>query len=387
MAVARHVVVRYGVRQLVLVSRGGPAAVGVEELVVELGELGCGVQVVACDVADREQVAGLVDAVAGQHRLGAVIHVAGVVADGVIESLDRGRVEQVLAPKVDGAWHLHELTRDMGLSAFVLFSSAAAVLGSAGQANYVAANAFLDALALYRRGQGLAGVSLGWGLWEQASGITRELTDTDRARMQRMGLAAMSTEQGLELFDLACGRGEAVLVPARLDLAALRRQARLGVLPAVLSRLVSLPAAAAPAAGTLAQQLAAVAEADWDSLLLAEVRSQVAAVLGHSSAEAVGAERAFSDLGLDSLGAVELRNRLAQVTGLTLPTTVIFDYPDLAALAGYLRTRLDGSVTRAPARASVRADEPIAVVGMGCVFRVGWRVRMGCGRRCLGVGM
>ncbi|ORA04117.1 polyketide synthase, partial [Mycobacterium angelicum] len=140
-----------------------------------LGELGCGVQVVACDVGDREQVAGLVASVSAEHRLGAVIHVAGVVADGVIESLDRGRVEQVLAPKVDGAWYLHELTRDMGLSAFVLFSSAAGVLGSAGQANYVAANAFLDALALYRRGQGLAGVSLAWGLWEQAGAMAGEL--------------------------------------------------------------------------------------------------------------------------------------------------------------------------------------------------------------------
>ncbi|WP_275579674.1 type I polyketide synthase [Mycobacterium riyadhense] len=371
MALARHLAARYGVGHVVLVSRGGAAAAGVEQLVAELAGLGCGVQVVACDVGDREQLAGLVDRVCGEHRLGAVIHLAGVLADGVIESLDRARVEQVLAPKVDGAWHLHELTREMGLSAFVLFSSAAAVLGSAGQANYVAGNAFLDALACYRRGQGLAGVSLAWGLWEQPSGITRELTDTDLARMGRMGLAAMSTEQGLELFDLACARGEPVLVPARLDVAALRRQARLGLLPAVLSGLVSLPAAAASAAGTLTQRLAAVDEAQWDSLLLAELRGQLAAVLGHSSPEAVQAERAFSDLGLDSLGAVELRNRLAQVTGLSLPATVIFDYPNLAGLASYLRTRLHGSATAAAGvgvRARVRADEPIAVVGMGCRF-------------------
>nr|WP_204806159.1 beta-ketoacyl reductase [Mycobacterium riyadhense] len=292
----------------------------------------------------------------------------GVLADGVIESLDRARVEQVLAPKVDGAWHLHELTREMGLSAFVLFSSAAAVLGSAGQANYVAGNAFLDALACYRRGQGLAGVSLAWGLWEQPSGITRELTDTDLARMGRMGLAAMSTEQGLELFDLACARGEPVLVPARLDVAALRRQARLGLLPAVLSGLVSLPVAAVSAGGSLAQRLARAGEADWDAVLLAELRGQLAAVLGHSSPEAVAAERAFSDLGLDSRGAVELRNRLAQATGLSLPATVIFDHPNLAAVAGYLRARLQGGATGVVVRARVRADEPIAVVGMGCRF-------------------
>ncbi|WP_459758624.1 acyl carrier protein, partial [Mycobacterium riyadhense] len=208
--------------------------------------------------------------------------------------------------------------------------------------------------------------SLAWGLWEQPSGITRELTDTDLARMGRMGLAAMSTEQGLELFDLACARGEPVLVPARLDVAALRRQARLGLLPAVLSGLVSLPVAAASAGGSLAQRLARAAEADWDAVLLAELRGQLAAVLGHSSPEAVQAERAFSDLGLDSLGAVELRNRLAQVTGLSLPATVIFDYPNLAGLASYLRTRLHGSATAAAGvgvRARVRADEPIAVVG------------------------
>ncbi|ORA07634.1 type I modular polyketide synthase, partial [Mycobacterium angelicum] len=363
MVLARHVVARYGVRHVVLASRRGPAAAGVGELVLELAELGCGVQVVACDVGDREQLAAVVDSIGGEHRLGAVIHVAGALADGVIESLDRQRVEQVLAPKVDGAWHLHELTRDMGLSAFVLFSSAAAVLGSAGQANYVAANAFLDALACYRRAEGLAGVSLAWGLWEQASGMAGE--------MQGLGLAAMSTEQGLELFDLACGRGEAVLVPARLDVAALRRQARLGLLPALLSRLVSLPAAAASAAGTLAQRLATAPEAEWDSLLVAELRGQLAAVLGHSSPEAVQAERAFSEVGLDSLGAVELRNRLAQVTGLTLPATVIFDYPNLAAVAGYLRARLQGSATGgagAVVSAPVRADEPIAVVGMGCRF-------------------
>ncbi|ORA05558.1 hypothetical protein BST12_29380, partial [Mycobacterium angelicum] len=172
----------------------------------------------------------------------------------------------------------------------------------------------------------------------------------------------------MELFDLACGRGEAVLVPARLDVAALRRQARLGLLPSVLSGLVSLPAPVASVAGTLAQRLGAVDEAQWDAVLVGEVRGQVAAVLGHSCAEAVGAERAFSDLGLDSLGAVELRNRLAQVTGLSLPATVIFDYPNLAAVAGYLRTRLQGSVTGVVVGAPVRADEPIAVVGMGCRF-------------------
>ncbi|MCV7194878.1 KR domain-containing protein, partial [Mycobacterium angelicum] len=255
---------------------------------------------------------------------------------------------------------------------FVLFSSAAAVLGSAGQANYVAANAFLDALACYRRAEGLAGVSLGWGLWE-VSGMASGLTGIDLARMGRLGLAAMSTEQGLELFDLACGRGEAVLVPARLDVAALRRQARLGLLPALLSRLVSLPAAAASAAGTLAQRLATAPEAEWDSLLVAELRGQLAAVLGHSSPEAVQAERAFSEVGLDSLGAVELRNRLAQVTGLTLPATVIFDYPNLAAVAGYLRARLQGSATGG---AGAVVSAPVRFM---ILIRIGWGPRIPVG--------
>ena len=200
---------------MLLVSRRGAAAEGTDELRAELAEHGCGVEFAACDTADRDQLAALLAAIPGEHPLGAVIHAAGVLADGVIESMDRGQVEQVLRPKLDAALALHELTADMDLSAFVLFSSAAGIFGNPGQANYAAANAFLDALAQHRRRHGLAGVSLAWGLWGQASGMTGGLDQTDQARMQRMGLSAMSTEQGLALFDTACARPKRCWCPPR----------------------------------------------------------------------------------------------------------------------------------------------------------------------------
>ena len=367
---ARHLAVHHGCARLLLVSRRGDRAEGAEQLRVELAQSGCEVRFAACDVADRAQLAAVVNAVPPAYPLGAVIHTAGVLSDGVLESLDHDRVEQVLRPKIDAAWHLHELTVGLDLSAFVMFSSAAGVLGSPGQANYAAANVFLDALAQHRRALGLPALSLAWGLWGEVGGMTGGLGQTDRARMQRMGWAPLSTRTGLDLFDLAGTHPEPVLVPAGLDVAALRAQARVGVLPAVLRGLVHLPAGASRSSGgSLQRRLTAIPETEWDALLLEEVRSHLAAVLNHPSPDAVQPKRAFTEIGLDSLGAVELRNRLTQATGLHLPATLVFDYPDPTAVAAYLRTQIEQKTpTTTHTRTRTRTDEPIALVGMACRY-------------------
>ncbi|MGC4750687.1 beta-ketoacyl reductase, partial [Micromonospora sp. DT201] len=247
------------------------------------------------------------------------------------------QVRRVMAPKVDAAVHLHELTAGLGLSAFVLFSSVAALIGSPGQGNYAAANAFLDALAASRRAAGLPATSLAWGLWADATGMTGELGDADLARLERTGIGALSNELGLELFDQAQQLDEALLVPVLLDTVALRAQARSGMLPPLLRGLVRVPAQRVETTGgSLPQRLAGLPQADWQQAVVDLVRGQVAAVLGHSSAEAVDPDRAFKELGFDSLAAVELRNRLSRTTGLRLPTTLVFDHPTSMAVAQYM---------------------------------------------------
>jgi acyl carrier protein len=307
------------------------------------------VRVEACDVAEREQLATLIASISDDHPLTAVIHAAGVLDDGVVEALTPERLAHVLAPKVDAAVNLHELTADLDLAGFVLFSSVAATFGTAGQASYAAANAFLDALAADRRAARLAGTSLAWGLWAQAGGMAGADAGEDVARMQRLGLLALPPERGLELFDTARGLAEPAPLPMLLDSAALRVQARAGMLPAIFEGLVRIPARRAEgAAGSLAQRLATVDEADRPAAVLALVGDHVAAVLGHASADAIEPEQAFKDLGFDSLAAVELRNRLGHATGLRLPATLVFDYPTPAAVAGYLLAEVAGAPARAP---------------------------------------
>jgi NADP-dependent 3-hydroxy acid dehydrogenase YdfG len=343
---ARHLVERHGVKRLLLVSRRGPSAEGADQLVADLGELGAEVRVAACDVADRDLLTGLLTSL--EQPLTAVVHAAGVLDDGVVESLTPEQLARVMRPKVDAALHLHELTAGMELSAFVLFSSAAALIGSPGQANYAAANAALDALAHMRRTDGLPATSLAWGLWAEATGMAGELDEAELARLERMGVGALSAELGLGLFDQALGSDAALLAPVRLDLAALRAQARAGMLPALLRGLVRTPARRAEAGGSLAQRLAGVQDADRERVVLQLVQAQVAAVLGHASPGAIDPARAFQELGFDSLGAVELRNRLTQVTGLRLPSTLVFDHPTSAAVTQLLLTEVAGSVAEPP---------------------------------------
>ncbi len=333
--VARHLVVAHGVRDLLLVSRQGAQASGAAALSAELGELGARVEVVACDVADRAQLRALLDSLPEDRPLRGVVHAAAVLDDGVVSSLTPERVARVFAPKVDAAWNLHELTADMDLSMFVLFSSAAGVLGNPGQGNYAAANAFLDALAAHRRAAGLPGISLAWGLWELLGAIA---SDTDLQWLARSGIAAISLEEGLELFDAAAGLEEPLAIPVRLDAGALRARARVGALPALLRGLVRLPARGATGSPreSLAERLRSVPEPDREGVVLELVSGEVAGVLGHESTRAVDPQRPFKELGFDSLTAVELRNRLSAATGLRLPATLVFDFPTVTELVRHL---------------------------------------------------
>ncbi|ASQ94734.1 type I polyketide synthase [Streptomyces sp. 11-1-2] len=387
---ARHLVVERGVRRLLLVSRRGDQAPGAVELGSELSELGANVRWAACDVADRDALAATLADVPAEHPLTAVVHTAGVLDDGVIGSLTPERLERVLRPKVDAAWNLHELTRDLDLSAFVLFSSAAGVFGNAGQGNYAAANAYLDALAQHRRAHGLAGTSLAWGLWADSSAMTGELDEADVSRMSRGGVVALSATEGLELFDAAYRTDEALLVPVRLDLAVLRAEAAsAGVVAPLLRGLVRVPARraaeGAAASGALARRLAGLSEAEQLDALLELVRTQVAAVLGHDSLDTVEPHRSFRELGFDSLTAVELRNALGAVSELRLPATLVFDYPTPVVLAEFLRAEVVGAAAAVSGPVVVAAadDEPIAIVGLGCRYPGGvetpedlWRLVM-----------
>jgi acyl transferase domain-containing protein/acyl carrier protein len=342
--VARHLAAEHGARRLLLVSRSGPEAKGAGELRAELEELGANTTIVACDVAERAQLKELLDSIGAEHPLGTVIHSAGVLDDGVLESLDPERLQRVIGPKADAAWHLHELTAEMKLARFVLFSSTAGVLGAPGQANYAAANTFLDALAAHRRARGLHATSLAWGGWEQESGMTGALKGADLARVERSGLLPLSSKKGLELLDVAGTLSESLLVPVGLDTTALQAQAAAGTLPAILTGLVRSPRGR-PNMGSLVKRLAGVPEEKRQDAVLELVRSQVAAVLGHASGEGIDPEIAFMDLGFDSLAAVELRNYLNTATGLRLPPTLVFDYPSATAVAEHLLAQVEPGAT------------------------------------------
>ncbi|MEU6957997.1 type I polyketide synthase, partial [Streptomyces sp. NPDC045714] len=374
---ARHLVTAHGVRHLLLLSRGGPDAPGAAELTGDLTAHGARVRIVACDAADREALAGALADIDPAHPLTAVVHTAGALADTVVTSLTDDHVDQVLRPKSDAARHLHDLTAHLGLSAFVLFSSAAGVLGTAGQANYAAANAYLDALAVRRRQEGLPAVSLAWGYWEQASGLTGHLDRGDVLRLARTGVAPMATAQGLALFDTALHTPHAAVVPLVLDRAALRDAARSETLSPLLRAYAPRPrrrTTAAAARGTsavsdLARRLVGLTPEQREHTLTELVRAQAGAVLGHDSAAAVDAGQPFRALGFDSLAAVELRNRLNTATGLRLPATAVFDHPTPDRLATHIGTLLDGGAEPRTEPSAARAsavDEPIAIVGMAC---------------------
>ncbi|WSY90942.1 SDR family NAD(P)-dependent oxidoreductase [Streptomyces sp. NBC_00873] len=343
---AEHFVKEYGTRHLTLVSRSGPAAEGVPELVAGLEALGAQVRVAACDVADRGRLAQLLGSL--ERPLTAVVHAAGVLDDGLVDSMTPEQLERVMRPKLDAALHLHELTVDMELSAFVLFSSITALIGTPGQANYAAANAFLDVLAARRRADGLPAISLAWGLWAESAGMGGELNEAELARLARNGVQPLPTGLGLELFDRSAQFDAALLAPVLLDVGGLRARARAGTLPTLLRALAPVARRTESVSISLAQQFAGIPAAERERTVLEFVQQQVAAVLGHSSPGTISPSRAFKDLGFDSLSAVELRNRLTRASGVRLAPTMVFDHPTTMSVAELLLSELGSGATAEP---------------------------------------
>ncbi|WP_394836549.1 SDR family NAD(P)-dependent oxidoreductase [Pendulispora rubella] len=374
-ALALHLVKTHGVRHLVLTSRRGEESPGASALVDALEAHGAeSVRVRACDVARREQVADVLSSVDPAHPWTGILHLAGVLDDATVQGQSAERFERVMGPKVHGALHLHELTASMDLRAFVVFSSAAGTLGSAGQSNYAAANTFLDGLAAHRRSCGLPATSLAWGLWSQAGvGMTSHLGKAELARLRRQGILSLSVDEGLHLFDEALARGGADLVPLKLDLAGAERSD--APVPALWRALVRprLRRASESAAGTsgLRERLLALPEAERTKHLLQLVQREIATVLGLTDPGAVQPQHVLRDMGLDSLMAVELRRRLVTETGTSLPATLAFDHPTPAAIAQLLLERAALKekalvVRETRSRTSHHADEAIAIVSMAC---------------------
>ncbi|MFE1979517.1 type I polyketide synthase, partial [Streptomyces hygroscopicus] len=385
--VARWLVAN-GAEHVVLTSRRGPAAPGAAELRDELVASGARVTVAACDVADREALAELLAGLPAELPLTAVIHAAGVLDDGVLDSLTPERFAPVLRAKADAARHLDELTRDLDLSAFVLFSSITGSVGAAGQGNYAAANAYLDALAERRRAEGLPATSIAWGPWAD-SGMAGD--EAMERRMRREGMPPMAPESAVAALRQALDLDDTAVTVADIDwehyartLTAVRPSPLIADLPEAGPRAATGADAGqvvtdADSASPLGARLSGLPRAEQDRALLELVRAQVASVLGHDGAEAVEAGRAFKELGFDSLAAIELRNRLNAATGLRLAATLIYDYPNATALADHLRAELLGAgpvadPTGAPgAPITAVDDDPIAIVAMSCRFPGGVR--------------
>ncbi|WP_344599090.1 SDR family NAD(P)-dependent oxidoreductase, partial [Streptomyces violaceusniger] len=364
-----------GAEHLVLTSRRGMAAPGASELVADLEAAGAAVTVAVCDVAERAQLAELVAEVG---PLTAVVHTAALLDDATVESLTTEQLHRVLRVKVDGAMHLHELTRDMELSAFVLFSSLSGTVGTPGQGNYAPGNAFLDALAEHRKAQGLVATSVAWGLWAGGGMGLGEAGEVAR----RHGVPALSPELAVVALCTAVEQGDAVVTVADIEwerhyaaFTATRPSPLLADLPEV-RRLIEAGAAAVVEEtdldrSGLGKRLAGLEGAEQRRLLLDLVRRNVAVVLGHTDSEAVPPHRVFQELGFDSVTAVEFRNRLGAATGLRLPATAVFDYPTPLALAEYARSELLGTAgkpLRAEPSGSLVDDDPIVIVGMSCRF-------------------
>ncbi|MFI9387665.1 beta-ketoacyl synthase N-terminal-like domain-containing protein, partial [Kutzneria sp. NPDC052558] len=344
---AQHLAARHGARHLLLLSRsGGPVP-----------DIDADVTVVACDAADRAALAEVLAGIPAEHPLTAVFHLAGVLADATVTALTHEGLDDVLRSKIEPARHLHDLTRDLDLSAFVLFSSMSGVIGNAGQANYAAGNTYLDALAHHRRALGLPAVSLAWGLWEHGMGDS--LADADVARWARNGVAPLSTQDGLALFDAALRADRPLLVPAKITKAAVGRRR----------------AAPRPTGDSWGAALAERPAEEQRVALLDAVRGAATTVLGHADPATFDPTRAFKEQGFDSLAGIELRNRLVAVTGLPIPATAVFDHPSPSALAEFLLGRLAEPALPEPARPAVRQsdDDPIVIVGMACRYPGGVR--------------
>ncbi|WP_208298496.1 SDR family NAD(P)-dependent oxidoreductase, partial [Streptomyces sp. BK208] len=373
---ARHLVDRHGIRHLLLTSRRGPDAPGAAELAAELADSGAEVTVVACDTADRDRLTRVLADIPASHPLTAVVHAAGVLADATLDNLRPEDADRVLAAKADGARHLHELTAGRPPAAFVLFSSVAGLLGTPGQGAYAAANAYLDSLAQHRRAQGTAATSLAWGMWDTAAGgMAARLDTADAARWKRSGIRPLTEEHALRLFDAALSSDDPLLVPAALDVTALRDAdpAPHPLLRALAPR-ARRRAATGEGAASWAQRTSDLPEAERRRAVTDLVRTTVASVLALPGPRSVDLTAAFRDLGVDSLSALELRGRLGTATGVTLPATVVFDHPTPQALLDHLMERIASAPAAPAARtapvpaARSEQDDPVVIVGMACRY-------------------
>ncbi|MFE7841731.1 type I polyketide synthase [Streptomyces sp. NPDC057474] len=330
-----------GTARIVAVSRSGTGSEGAARLQDTLAGTGTELVLAACDTADRDALAALL----AEHPVDAVVHTAGVLDDRLLDGMDTAALDRVLRPKLAAARNLDELTRDRDLTAFVLYSSVSGILGTIGQANYAAANAYLDALAEQRRAAGLPATSLAWGPW--AGGGMATADADNEARMRRSGINPLEPERAADALGRAAARADAVLAVADIDWARFapgfttsRPSPLLAELPEVRDLLAQRPDTTAAAPHALRERLAGQSAAERERTLTALVRTEAAVVLGRAGTDRVGAATAFNALGFDSLMAVELRNRIGAVTGLALPATLLFDQPNAAALAVYLRGRL-----------------------------------------------
>ncbi|MCP2294152.1 polyketide synthase 12 [Nocardia amikacinitolerans] len=337
--IARHMVSAYGARHLVLTSRSGERAEGVAELVAELAEAGARVTVAQCDAGDRDALRAVLDAVPAEHPLGAVIHLAAALADAAFDALTDEHLDTVLPAKVGGAWYLHELTEGADLSMFVLFSSAAGTFGNAGQANYGAANVFLDTLARHRYHRGLPATSMAWGWWSEDTSNTGKLDEKDRARLRRMGVTPIPTGQALALFDAALSTGRPNVLPIGMDLSLLRVAASVAELPPFFRALLHTRPRATQQMGDasqLAKRLSGLSPAEQHEVVVELLKTPISMVLGYSSPDAVQPDREFTELGIDSLSSIELGAHLRAMTGVKLANSVIFQYPTVNLLARHV---------------------------------------------------
>ncbi|WP_280398787.1 type I polyketide synthase [Nocardia carnea] len=363
---ARHLVSTHGVRDLVLTSRSGDRAPGAAALGAELEAAGARVRFEPCDIADGAAVDHLVAAITARGRLAGVVHAAGVLDDGVATALTPERLAGVLAPKVDGAWHLHRATRDLDLSLFALFSSAAGVLGAPGQGNYAAANSYLDALAAYRRARGLPAISLAWGPWAGPEGMAGRLDDSARRRTARSGIGELSVTSALSAFDWAVRSAASLVVPVRLNFAAVEPERPV---PSILTAVA--PARQRPGTPARPVDLAAFPPGKRRMRIMELVGGYAAAVLGYSGADAIPPDRPFQELGFDSLAAIEFRNRIRAATGVDLPATVIFDYPTPEAIVDYLASRFPDAADEGAGSDEERIRATLATIPVERLRRAG----------------
>ncbi|MER5549744.1 type I polyketide synthase, partial [Streptomyces sp. NPDC002589] len=374
-----HWLAEAGARHVLLTSRRGADAEGAAELAAGLRERGTEVTVAACDVADRDALARLIDALPADRPLTGVVHAAGVLDDGVLDGLTPERFAAVAGPKVTGAWNLHELTRDLDLSLFVLFSSFAGSVGLAGQGNYAAANAYLDALAVHRARLGLPATAVAWGSWAGA-GMAGD-TDVARERLARTGLVPVDPAAALAELGRAVEDGETAVTVADVDWERFAAGFAPGRPSPLLTALPELRRARGQeperAAAPEADRLAGLEGEELRRTLAELVAAEVAAVLGLPGADRVPEDRTFRSLGFDSLIGVEFRNRLAAATGKRLPSGLVFDHPTPGKLVEHLAAELEGTRAGSAVERATRPvrsqDDPVVVVSAACRFPGGVR--------------